>query len=79
MSTATISWLAAFTVCPAPLGPTSTIVAPTARTGLGRLEVGRFPADHDRQHAATAPASRRRPGRPASEARLPSLPREGGR
>ena len=52
MLPATISWLAALTVCPEPAGPTWTIVLPTASsTGRACLEVLGRAADHDRQTA----------------------------
>ena len=50
MLPATISWLAAFTVCPAPDGPTCTIVLPTGpKTSAAASKSAAVAADHDGQ------------------------------
>src|SRR5699024_9491934 len=53
MFVATMSWFAAFTVCPEPAGPTCTIVLPTvAKTGFASSKCAGFPAGDRRiQHA----------------------------
>ena len=58
MLTATISWLAAFTVWPAPLGPTCTIVLPTAsKTALASSKSAASPPTMMDSTALRAPAS----------------------
>ncbi len=72
MLAATISWLAALTVCPAPLGPTCTIVLPTAsRTGAAAAKSAASPPTMIDRAAFSAPASPPETG--ASSSRKPRL------
>ena len=75
MLPATMSWLAALTVCPEPCGPTCTMVLPTAsKTGRRGVEVVGVAADHDRQRGRRPRRPRRRrPGRRASGSPAPRL------
>ena len=58
MLPATISWLAALTVCPEPAGPTCTMVLPTAsRIGLAAAKSSAAPPTMIDSVGSTAPAS----------------------
>ena len=74
MLAATISWLAALTVCPEPFGPTWTTVLPTtSRSGLAAAKSSAVAADHDRQRGVRSrPPRRRRPGRRAAGSPRPA-------
>ncbi len=70
MFTATISWLAAFTVCPEPCGPHRTIVFPSAsNSGLASSKSAWSPPTMTDSTASTAPASPPETG--ASSTRMP--------
>ncbi|CAM5435655.1 3D-(3,5/4)-trihydroxycyclohexane-1,2-dione hydrolase [Streptomyces hirsutus] len=70
MLTATISWLAAFTVCPQPCGPHRTMVLPsTSNSGFAASKSACSPPTMMDSTASTAPASP--PDTGASSTRMP--------